>query len=66
MGETPGRPVPARPVVVVVAEIVSMMTSWLVSGLTSHGAKERSWTALRALEEGLAHLIGDKWTEKRR
>ena len=35
-------------------------------GLTSHGSKELSWTVLRALEEGLAHLFGDKWTEKRR
>ena len=35
-------------------------------GLTSHGSKDLSWTVLSALEEGLAHLFGDKWTEKRR
>jgi hypothetical protein len=35
-------------------------------GLTSHGSKELAWTVLGAPEEGLAHLFGDMWTEKRR
>jgi len=35
-------------------------------GLMSPSSKDLSWTALGALEEGLAHLFGDKWTEKRR
>lgn len=33
-------------------------------GLTSH-PRDLSWTVLRALEDGLAFLFGEKWTEKR-
>ena len=32
-------------------------------GLTSH-PRELSWTVLRNLEEGLAHLFGDDWMEE--
>lgn len=34
-------------------------------GLTGHGDRELSWTMMRQLEDGLAHLFGDKWMEKR-
>jgi hypothetical protein len=33
-------------------------------GVTDH-PRELSWTVLRALEEGLAPLFGEKWMEKR-
>jgi hypothetical protein len=33
-------------------------------GLTEH-PRDLSWTLLRDLEDGLAHLFGEKWTEKR-
>lgn len=33
-------------------------------GLTDH-PRELSWTVLRHLEDGLAHLLGEKWMEKR-
>jgi hypothetical protein len=32
-------------------------------GLTSH-SRELSWTVLRNLEDGLAHLFGDDWMEE--
>lgn len=31
--------------------------------LTNH-PRELSWTVLRSLEDGLAHLFGDDWLEK--
>lgn len=34
-------------------------------GLTGH-PRDLSWTVLGQIEEGLAHLFGKKWTEKRR
>jgi hypothetical protein len=34
-------------------------------GLTGHGSKDLSWTVMKALEGGLEHLFGEKWTEKR-
>ncbi|MGH3319346.1 MAG: hypothetical protein ACRDN9_04040 [Streptosporangiaceae bacterium] len=34
-------------------------------GLTSHGSKEMSWRLMTELENGLAQLFGDKWTERR-
>jgi hypothetical protein len=33
-------------------------------GLTGH-ARDLSWTVLGQLEEGLEHLFGEKWTERR-
>ncbi len=33
-------------------------------GLTDH-PRELSWTVLRQMEDGLAHLFGEKWMEKR-
>jgi hypothetical protein len=33
-------------------------------GLTGH-ARDLSWTVMTQLEEGLAHLYGEKWTETR-
>jgi hypothetical protein len=33
-------------------------------GLTGH-ARDLSWTVMAHLEQGLAHLFGDKWTETR-
>lgn len=33
-------------------------------GLTGH-ARDRSWTVMEHLEDGLAHLFGAKWTEIR-
>jgi hypothetical protein len=34
-------------------------------GVTSHGSRDMSRTVLTAIEEGLAPLLGEKWTEKR-
>lgn len=34
-------------------------------GLTGHGDRELSWTMMRQIEDGLAHLFGEKWMEKR-
>jgi hypothetical protein len=33
-------------------------------GLTGH-ARDLSWTVLGRLEEGLQHLFGENWTERR-
>lgn len=33
-------------------------------GLTGHGDRELSWTMMRQIEDGLAHLFGEKWMEK--
>jgi hypothetical protein len=33
-------------------------------GLTGH-ARDLSWTVMEHLEDGLAHLFGQKWTESR-
>lgn len=33
-------------------------------GLTEH-PRELSWTVLRNLEDGLAHLLGEKWMEEK-
>jgi hypothetical protein len=33
-------------------------------GLTSH-ARELSWTIMTQLEDGLAHVFGENWTENR-
>jgi hypothetical protein len=33
-------------------------------GLTDH-PRELSWTVLRGIEDGLAHLFGEKWMEQR-
>lgn len=33
-------------------------------GVTSHGSRDMSLTVLTAIEEGLAPLLGEKWTEK--
>ncbi|WP_046468977.1 hypothetical protein [Allosalinactinospora lopnorensis] len=32
--------------------------------LTDH-SKEVSWTVLRSIDDGLVHLFGEKWLEKR-
>lgn len=32
-------------------------------GLTGHD-RELSWTVLRQIEDGLAHLFGERWTER--
>lgn len=34
-------------------------------GLTGHPGRELSWTMMRQIEDGLAHLFGEKWMEKR-
>jgi hypothetical protein len=34
-------------------------------GLTSHGSRDMSRTVLAAIEDGLAPLLGERWTEKR-
>lgn len=34
-------------------------------GVTGHGSRDMSWTVLSAIEDGLAPLLGEKWTEKR-
>jgi hypothetical protein len=34
-------------------------------GVTSHGSKDISRRVLEATEDGLAPLLGEKWTEKR-
>jgi hypothetical protein len=34
-------------------------------GMTSHGSRDMSRTVLTAIEDGLAPLLGEKWTEKR-
>lgn len=34
-------------------------------GLTGH-SRDLSWTVLGHIELGLEHLLGEKWTEKRR
>jgi hypothetical protein len=33
-------------------------------GLTGH-ARDPSWTVMTQLEQGLTHLLGEKWTEAR-
>lgn len=34
-------------------------------GVTGHGSKDLSWTVLTRLEERLAPIFGEKWTEQR-
>jgi hypothetical protein len=33
-------------------------------GLTGHGDREMSWTMMRQIESGLAHLFGEGWMER--
>lgn len=33
-------------------------------GLTGHGDRELSWTMMRQIEDGLAHLFSERWMER--
>lgn len=33
-------------------------------GLTGHGDRELSWTMMRQIENGLAHLFDERWMEQ--